>query len=192
MKYISKNYRAIRLDQFIYCIYPLETCSDILHAYDSDCSEFCHVANTFRLRYDHIYCYNLMDSVDELYVDIYLKSKLVLDNWGMLRKFLCLSSYGNKFDGKGLIRKLFPINLPLDKFTAIKRIVLDERMTITFTVKDCRYEIITENNRSGMLFISFYEYLDDTVIYTIYQKICYDKEQVREIEEGITKVINEV
>lgn len=144
------------------------------------------------LRYDHIYCYNLMNSTEELYVDIYLKSRLVLDNWEILRKFLCLSSYGNRFDEKELIKGLSPINLHLNESVKVRRIILGERMTITFTVKDCRYEIVFKNNRSGMLFVEFYEYLGDTVIDTIFQKICYDKEQVREIEESILEVINEI
>lgn len=56
MKRISRNYKATRLDQFIYHVYSLDTCLDILCLYDPDYSSFRYTNDEIILREDYIYC----------------------------------------------------------------------------------------------------------------------------------------
>lgn len=191
MKRIPRNYRAIRLDQFIPYIYSLEECHNILHAYDPDCSEFIYFDNTFRLRGNYVYFYNFMDSTDELCIDICFKSRLVHDNWEILRKFIYLSSFSNKFDGKELVNKISPIDLPFSEHVKVQKIVINSNLTITFTIKDCKYKIGFKYSKSGSLFIGFYEFLDSYIMNTIFQEF-YNKNEIKDVEDNLAKILNEI
>lgn len=193
MKRISRNYKATRLDQFIYHVYSLDTCLDILCLYDPDYSSFRYINDEFNLRGDYIYCrreYRL-DHVGELFVEVNLRSGLVSNNWEALRRFFESSfsdSYGD--NGRELIRELLPINLPLDRSIIIEKIILDEELTITLSVRDCYYTLTVRYDSETQLYIELCEEFEEYYSDMIYQEF-FNKNQAEKVEQDLTKIIIE-
>ena len=191
MKRISRNYKATRLDQFIYHVYSLDTCLDILCLYDPDYSSFRYTNDEINLRGDYIYCrreYRL-DHTGELYVEVNLRSGLVSNNWEALRRFFESSfsdSYGD--NGRELIRELLPINLPLDRSVTVKKIILDEKLTITLSVRDCYYTLTVRYDSETQLYIELCEEFEEYYPDMIYQEF-FNKNQTEKVEQDLSKII---
>lgn len=191
MKRISRNYKATRLDQFIYHVYSLDTCLDILCLYDPDYSSFRYTNDEIILREDYIYCrreYRL-DHTGELYVEVNLRSGLVPNNWEALRRFFGSSfsdSYGD--NGRELVKELFPINLPLDRSIIIEKIILDEELMVILSIRDCRYNLTVRYDSETQLYITLCEELEDRHQYIIYQEFC-NKDQTKGVERDLSRII---
>ena len=191
MKRISRNYKATRLDQFIYHVYSLDTCLDILCLYDPDYSSFRYTNDEFNLRGDYIYCrreYRL-DHTGELYVEVNLRSGLVSNNWEALRRFFESSfsdSYGD--NGRELVKELLPINLPLDRSIIIEKIILDEELTVILFIRDCRYNLTVRYDSETQLYITLCEEFDYHLQHMIYQEFC-NKGQTKEVERDLSRII---
>lgn len=191
MKRISRNYKATRLDQFIYHVYSLDTCLDILCLYDPDCSSFRYTNDEIILREDYIYCrreYRL-DHTGELFVEVNFRSGLVSNNWEALRRFFGSSfsdSYGD--NGRELVKELLPINLPLDRSIIIEKIILDEELTVILFIRDCRYNLTVRYDSETRLYITLCEEFDYHLQHMIYQEFC-NKGQTKEVEQALSRII---
>lgn len=109
-------------------------------------------------------------------MEVNLRSGLVSNNWEALRRFFESSfsdSYGD--NGRELIRELLPINLPLDRSVTVKKIILDEKLTITLSVRDCYYTLTVRYDSETQLYIElceeFEEYYPDMIYQEFFNKI---------------------